>query len=430
MNNLGQAARWRLLWTALLVFVGGVSFHWSFEGARTLKPFWTSLEYAGVITLFHVIAWASLYTMVPMVVAGATPRGRGFLAFAVGLTASIAIITTATFLSWVNISAGPSLRKHDQETIDQSAASLGEMRDGRQRQVELKTVLRQMSDSILALAQDEEGHGALTTKDRKGPISSALYRLHSSYSDAAEILEKDELEAQENFAEADRLLTAMRDLLAEATAHEDRTDDVNARFAQAGSRLNRLLLDLKKSPLRSVLAVVHKSDATVAFIPARSDSPQETSAKAALVKLASDSKGRIDRLADGVDRSSLVVPQFQILSREEAAFAYIKAFPEYPVICLTVDLLVPLVGLIVLVFFAPGRASEQPVAMRGDAAHGAATDDQRDPPASGQQRRIVEALRRAAPRGSEGPTTADRPPPTPSGASGRADHPPTNGRRA
>ena len=60
------------------------------------------------------------------------------------------------------------------------------------------------------------------------------------------------------------------------------------------------------------------------------------------------------------------------MSRSEASFAYIKSFIEYPVICLTVDLFIPLVGLFVLVFFAPGRASDQPVASRVDAARSSA----------------------------------------------------------
>ena len=187
----------------------------------------------------------------------------------------------------------------------------------------------------------------------------------------------------------------MRDLLAEATGNDERTDDVNARFTKAAARLNRLLSDLKKSPLRSVLAIVGKSDATIAFIPARRDSAQETSAKAALVKLASDSKSRIEHIADGADRSSLSVPRFEVMSREEASFAYIKSFIEYPIICLTVDLLVPLAGLIVLVFFAPGRASDQPVASKSDRTSETVPDDAtavRRPGDNAQ--RIVDVLRR------------------------------------
>ncbi|MCC6898763.1 MAG: hypothetical protein IT377_07295 [Polyangiaceae bacterium] len=337
--------------------------------------------------------------MVPLVVAGKVSRGRGLVALVVVVLAAPAIISTATFLSWVNIAAGPSLRKHHQETVDQSSAALSELREARQREVELRTVLGETSDSMLRLAQDEEGHGGLSSKTNKGPISLALYRLGSTYADAKEILDKDDREAHENFAEAERVLSTMRDLLTESTAQHERTDDVNARFAQETFRLSRLLADLKKSPLRSVLAVVRKSDTTIAFLPARRDSPQETSAKAALIKLAGESKSRIDRLAEGADRSSLTLPRFEMMSRQEASFAYMKSFIEYPIICLTVDLIVPLVGLFVLVFFAPGRAGDQPVAVQGDQVPVAVSDDATDERRRDDNaQRIVEALRRRSAR--------------------------------
>ena len=401
MHNLAESSTWNRRWTLMLVFVGVVSWHWSFEGARALKPFWTSVEYASVITVFHCLSWALLYAMMPMVVSGRVPWARRGIPFIIGIIASAVIITTATFLSWVNVAAAPSQRKHYQQTIDQGTTALGDLRDARQREQELKTVLGQTSESILRLAQDEEAHGALTTKDRKGPFSLALYSLSSAYSDAAEILEKDDIAARENFAESERVLSTMRDLLAEATAHEDRIDDVNARFAQAAFRLNKLLADLKKSPLRSVLAVVRKSDSTIAFLPARRDLPQETAAKGALIKLATDSKTRVDQLAEGAERTSLTVPRFEILSREEAAFAYIKSFPEYPIICLSIDLLIPLAGLFAAIFFAPLRTSEQPTAGRSErpTAPVPTEDEPRPSPSNGENReRILEALRRTRKR--------------------------------
>ena len=249
----------------------------------------------------------------------------------------------------------------------------------------------------MRLAQDEEGHGALSARERKGPISDALYSLASAYGDAAQILESDDVAAQENFAEAERILTTMRVLHAEASAHDDRVEDVNARFAQAAFRLNRILSELKKSPLRSALVVVRKSDATIAFLPARRDSLGETAAKAALIKLASDSKARVEQLAEGADRTFTNVPRFETLSREEAAIAYIKVFPQYPIICITIDLVLPLIGLLASIFFSPFQSLEHAARTEREPSAPQSNGAGRVPSSSGENRElVVQALRRAA----------------------------------
>lgn len=400
MENLEQLTTWRRRSTLMLIVVGIVGWHLSFEGVRALKPFWTAVELATVITIFHVFSWSLQYATVPMVVSGKVPPGRRRIPLVIGIVASVGIIVTATFFSWVNIAAGPSLRKSFMRIIDEGTAVLADLRDARQRERELKPVLTQTSEAILRLAQDEEGHGALSTKDRKGPFTYALYSLASAYADAADILEKDDVVAHENFAEAERILTEMRVLHAEASAHDDRVEEVATRFAQGASRLNRLLSDLKKTPLRSVLAVVRKSDATISFLPARRDSPLETGAKAALIKLASDSKARIDQLAEGADRTLLKVPRFEVLSREEAAIAYVAAFPQYPIICVTIDLVLPLIGLLATIFFSPSPAPLQVSPARGEREPSSPTSRSNGaagPSSSGGKHElVVQALRRAA----------------------------------
>lgn len=358
MQNLDESQLWRRRSTFVLLIVAIVGWHLSFEGIRALKPFWTSIELATIITIFHAFSWSLIYAAVPQVVSGGVPSARRRIPIVIGIVAAAGIITTATFFSWISIAAAPSIRKGCLDFIDRSTTALAELRDARQREQELRSVLTQTSDSITRLAQDEEGHGALSTKGRKGPFTYALYALGSAYADAAGILEKDDAAAQENFAEAERLLASMRVLHAEATAHDDNIEDFNARFSQTAFRLNQLLSELKKSPLRSVLAVVRKSDATLAHLPTRRDSPEDSAAKAALMKLANDSKGRIDQLAEGADRTFLKIQRFETLSREEAAIAYIHEFPQYPIICITIDLVIPLIGLLASIFFSPYQRSE------------------------------------------------------------------------
>lgn len=401
MQNLGEAETWRRRSTLVLLGVALVGWHLSFEGLRALKPFWTSFELATIITIFHSFSWSLIYAAVPLVVAGRVPPARRRIPLVIGIVAAAGIVTTATFFSWVSVAATPSVRKACLDFIDASTTVLADLRDARQRERELRPVLAQTSESILQLAQDEEGHGALSTKERKGPFTYALYSLSSAYADAAEILEKDDVIAQENFAEAERILASMRVLHADATAQSDRFEDLSARFAQAAFRLHRILSDLKKSPLRSALTVVRKSDATIAFLPARRDSPQETAAKAALTKLASESKARVDQLAEGADRTFLNVPRFETLSREEAALTYIGAFPQYPIICVTIDLVIPLLGLLASIFFSPFQMSDPLGAARSERAPSPPTPRSNRaaaaPSSPGDPREtIVQALRRSA----------------------------------
>lgn len=396
----GQFEKWRRRRTVMLFAVAFVGAHLAFEGLHATKGFGTSLELALVTTLFHTFSWMFLYEAVPRAAAGQASAGRGALLVLVGFVAAAGIIATATFYSWVGVAAAPSQRKHFMAIIEDGTTVLAELRDARQREQELKPVLSQTSDSILQLAQDEEKHGALSTKNNKGPFTMALYGLSSAYADAAAILEKDDVAAQENFAEAERILATMRTLHAEASAHDDRVEDVNARFAEAALRLNRLLSELKKSPLRSALTVVRKSDTTIAFLPARRDAPGETAAKGALIKLASESKARIDQLAEGADRTFLKVPRFQTLSREEAAIQYIADFPQYPIYCLTIDLILPLIGLLAALFFAPFRRATEHVpttrAVEEDDAE--PQRPERSSTTLPNRDRIVEALRRGVPR--------------------------------
>jgi hypothetical protein len=399
MHNLGESETWRRRSTFVLLAVALVGWHLSFEGIRALKPFWTSAELATIITIFHCFAWSLIYAAVPLVVAERVPPARRRIPLVIGIVAATGIVTTATFFSWVSIAAAPSVRKACLDIIDASTTTLAELRDARQRERELRPVLTQTGESILRLAQDEEGSGALTMKPRQGPFAIALYSLASAYADAGEMLDKDDAAAQENFAEAERLLATMRVLHADATAHDD-VEEFNSRFAQAAFRLNRLLSDLKKSPLRSVLTVVHKSDAMIGFLPARRDSPHETAAKAALIKLASESKARIDQLAEGVDRTFIKVPRYEALSREQAAIAYIAVFPQYPIICITIDLVIPLIGLLAAIFFSPFQTSEQPITATSERA--ASLPDPKfngvagTPSSTGDEReQLVQALRRS-----------------------------------
>jgi hypothetical protein len=401
MQNLDESETWRRRSTLVLLGVAAVGWHLSFEGLRALKPFWTSVELATIITIFHGFSWSLIYAAVPQVVAGKIPPGRRRIPLVIGLVAAAGIVTTATFFSWVSVAAAPSVRRACLDLIDASTTVLADLREARQREQELRPVLAQTSESILQLAQDEEGHGALSTKDRKGPFAYALYALASAYADAAEMLERDDVAAQENVAEAERVLATMRVLHADATAHDERVEDLSARFAQAAFRLHRILSDLKKSPLRSVLTVVRKSDATIAFLPARRDSPQETAAKAALIKLASESKARIDQLAEGADRAFLNVPRFETLSREEAAIAYIAAFPQYPIICITIDLVIPLIGLLASIFFSPFQTPDPPGAAKNERAPSSLAPKSNGaigaPSSTGDPREhLVQALRRSA----------------------------------
>ncbi|WP_437769037.1 hypothetical protein WME77_19350 [Sorangium sp. So ce764] len=401
MQNLGESETWRRRSTLMLLGVALVGWHLSFEGIRALKPFWTSVELATIITVFHAFSWSLIYAAVPQVVAGRVPPGRRRIPVVIGIVAAAGIVTTATFFSWVSVAAAPSARKACLEIIDASTTALAELRDARQRERELRPVLAQTSESILQLAQDEEGHGALSTKGRKGPFTYALYSLASAYADAAEILENDDATAQENFAEAERILATMRVLHADASTHDDRVEDINTRFAQAAFRLHGILSDLKKSPLRSVLTVVRKSDASIAFIPARRDSPQETAAKAALIKLSGDSKARIDHLAEGVDRSFIKIPRYETLSREEVAITYIAAFPQYPIICITIDLVLPLIGLLASIFFSPFQVSDPAATARGERAPTPTapnpTNIARAPSTKGENyEQIIQALRRSS----------------------------------
>lgn len=399
--DIALIEKWRRWRAAMLFVVAAISWHLTFDGLHTLKGFWTSVELATVTTIFHTFSWMLLYDGVPKAAAGLLPRGRSrYLAF-VGIVAAVGIVFTATFYSWVGIAAAPSQRKHFLDIIDGATNSLADVREARQREQDLKPVLSQTSDAILKLAQDEEKYGALSTKNNTGPFTLALFQLSSAYADAASILEKDDIVAQENFAEAERLLATMRALHAEASTHDDRVDDVNARFADAAQRLNRLLSDLKKSPLRSALAVVRKSDATIQFLPARRDSPGETAAKAALIKLASDSKARIDQLAEGADRTFIAVPRFEPMSREEAAIAYVKEFPQYVGYCLVFDLLFPLVGLVAALVFSPYRSSSDS-SSRSERRPARSEPDETPaaerPVADANRGRILEALRGAGSR--------------------------------
>ncbi|MFO0570196.1 MAG: hypothetical protein U0263_31425 [Polyangiaceae bacterium] len=402
--DIAQAEKWRRWRAAMLFVVAAISWHLTFEGLHTLKGFWTSVELATITTIFHTFSWMLLYDAVPKAAAGLLPPGRSrYLAF-VGVVAAVGIIFTATFYSWVGIAAAPSQRKHMRDTTGAATTTLADLRESRQRAQDLRPVLSQTSESILKLAQDEEKHGALSTKNNKGPFTLALYALSSAYDDAASIMEKDDAIAAENFAEAERLLTTMRALDAEASTHDDRVEDVNSRFAEAAQRLNRLLSDLKKGPLRSALAVVRKSDATIQFLPARRDSPSETAAKAALIKLASDSKTRIDQLAEGSDQTLITVPRFEPMSREEAAIAYVRDFPQYVGYCLVFDLAFPLVGLIAALIFSPYRSasdSSSRADQGGKRSRSREDDGGGDLPAEHANReRILQALRSASLRTS------------------------------
>lgn len=366
--------KWKRRNGVALIVVALIGFYLNYRGLRVITEASVALPLAFVCALFHVGSWAFIFDAVPRL--GSYPTTRGGILVISGVVVTAFVLMTSTYLAWTGIAGPPSQRRHMMTIGDEAMTSVTDLRDAHGREQELRDAVIQAAKSFNRNAQDERDHGLFTAQKTPGPVYAAIQSVADTYSDAAAILEKDDEVFKRDRAEAEAIISQMRSLQAEAAEHDERVQEINVRFANLTLRLNDLLSEMKQSPATSVLAMVRKSDAIVAMLPARRD-PNSEAARASLLKLVKDTKQRIEETPNG-GRALIHVESFRTLDRADAAVRYVSTYPQYALLAFAVDFF-PLLGLLISLFYRPFEAKETSLGM---GAERSALDDAHAPNAA------------------------------------------------
>ncbi|MDD9944225.1 MAG: hypothetical protein OXU20_24495 [Myxococcales bacterium] len=352
--------RWGSRAQRLLCAVAALSSFLTYEGLAIVKDSPTALALALVAALVQLVAWTYFFEVLPR--AGGQARRQLTVA---AVVACITVTVTSTWFSFFGLVSAPAQQMHMAYVIDDGTKMLATLSERRQAEAPLHPIIEQSATSAERLAKQEK-RGGFGGRRGTGPIHTTLVGLAGTYEDAASILEEREQAVDSARQVAQSTLGEMRSLLLRFQAEKGGSaTEITSRFASLLFVLNDQFAVLQQSSVPTAVAVVQKAEQLVESIPitgrSRRTVERQEAAKAAIMRIAKDTRRGIETQAQQLDTQKVQVVPYRMLMPIEAVLAHtfptLASYFAYP---LVFDIGIPLMLLVFLMVLA-GPTREQDV---------------------------------------------------------------------